>query len=99
MRFKLLEPLTGLVNHVFADEVVKAGPESHPLAFVHGSERCRGPTSEGTSQRALLGVTRSTTPLVSALAEQADLGSDARRMNQRHSPQAATGPAATAATT
>ena len=98
MLFKLVEPLKGLVNHVFALRVVEAEPELNPLGLGHGQERCRGPTSEGTSKCALLGMTRRTSPLVSALVDQADLGSDTRRVKRLPSPQAVSGPAATAAT-
>ena len=98
MLFKLVEPLKDLVNHVFALRVVEAEPELNPLGLWHGMERCRGPTSEGTSKCALLGMTRRTSPLVSALVDQADLGSDTRRVKRLPSPQAVSGPAATAAT-
>ena len=98
MLFKLVEPLRGLVNHVFALHVVEALPERNPLVIVHGTERCRGPTSEGTSKCALLGMTCRTSPLVCALVEQADLGSDTRRVKRLPSPQAVSGPAATTAT-
>ena len=88
MLFKLVEPLKGLVNHVFALRVVEAEPELNPLGLWHGMERCRGPTSEGTSKCALLGMTCRTSPLVSALVDQADLGSDTRRVKRLPSPQA-----------